>query len=183
MSENDPSEGTKPETPEAPAATPSTPVVPDEVTTLKSRNAGLDAKVTTLSQAQIAAEARATAAEAKLAQYEQGKLGADEALRAQLVAEQERTKAAEKKAALALVEAHYPEAFAELGEAAFDLTPEKLASLEARLKGVAEGEEAPTPRGADPARRSGSRTPAKAPTISDVEAEANRMFPVWPWKN
>ena len=33
-----------------------TPQVPDEVTTLRSRNAGLDAKVTTLSQALKAAE-------------------------------------------------------------------------------------------------------------------------------
>jgi hypothetical protein len=180
MSENDNNVGAPTDAPGG-TAQPSAPVAPDEIATLKSRLQGQDAKITTLATAQTAAEARAAAAEAKLAQYEQGKLGADEALRAQLVAEQAKTAAAEQKAALALVKAEYPEAFKELGQAASALTPEQLASLEARLRGVAEVEPQ-TPLGSNPAK-SGQHPPAKAPTLEDVEAQGRAAFPDWPWKN
>src|SRR5690349_54765 len=79
--------GTTPETSEAPApaeAVTGTPAVDSEVTTLRSRNAGLDAKVTELQKAAKAAEERAAEALQKLQDYESGKVQADEALRAQL---------------------------------------------------------------------------------------------------
>lgn len=110
---------------------------PDEVTTLRSRNQGLDAKVTTLTQAQKAEKARADAAEQKLRDYEANKVGADEALRAQLAVKEDELKAARQEAALARIESQFPETYAVLGEAAFGLSAEKLAEAEARFKGVA----------------------------------------------
>jgi hypothetical protein len=118
-----------------------TPPVADEVTTLRSRNAGLDAKVTALTKERKEANARAEAAEAKLAEYEAGRVGADEALRAQLAAKDAELNAVRKDAHLARIEAQYPETFAVLGEAAAGLSAEKLAEAEARFTGV----EAPAP--------------------------------------
>lgn len=164
----DDDEGTPPPAP--PATGPSA----DEVTVLKSRNAGLDAKVTSLTAAQAAADARAVAAEAKLAQYEQGKLGSDEALRAQLAAEQAKTAEALQEAKAARLEAKFPETFAVFGNEAAVFSDDKLAASEARLTGGADSGEPPTPRGNNPPR-AGQRTPAKPPTIADVEADLRRQ--------
>lgn len=118
----------------------------DESATYLSRIAGLDAKVTTLTDAQKAAEARALAAEQKLAQYETGKVNADEALRAQLAAKDAELATERKQAALARVEAKFPETYALLGEATASMAPEVLAATEARLKGVTpEDDDSPTP--------------------------------------
>lgn len=114
-----------------------TPAKPDEVTLLRSRTAGLDAKVTALTQSEKAAIAERDAALAKLADYEAGKVGADEALRAQIAAKEDELKAARQEALLARIEAQYPETYAVLGEAAANLSADKLAEAEARFKGVA----------------------------------------------
>lgn len=154
----------------------------DEVTLLKSRLAGQDAKITELTNKATAAETAAAAAAAKLTAYEAKTVGADEALRAQLVAEQQKTQAAEQKAALALIKATYPEAFAELGDAAAGLTEEKLASIEARLQGVAADGEAKTPRGVNGARTGAAAgTAAKPPTIADVEAQIRAQAKNFSW--
>jgi hypothetical protein len=149
----------------------------DEVSLYISRLNGQTAKVTELTRANAAADARAAAAEAKLADYESGKLGADEALRAQLVAEQAKTKAAEQKAALALVKAQYPESFSELGEATATLTTEQLAALEARLTGDDGSDDGlPTPKRHNETKSS-SGTPgaAKARTVAEIEADLLAM--------
>lgn len=145
----------------------------------ESRVRGLDAKVTELQKLQAAADERATAAERKLAEYEAGKVGADEALRAQLAAEQAKTAEAERRAALALIQAQYPETFSVLGDAAAALTTDQLAAAEARFAGSAG--ESPTPL-----RHNGAKTTngaavdaGKKPTSQDLIAQLKAMPRPW----
>lgn len=160
--------GASSEAPEAPATgTPA--AAPDEATTLRSRNAGLDAKVTELTLAKAAAEAAAQASATKLADYEAGKVNADEALRAQLAAAQGETATARKEAALALVEAKYPETFAVLGEASASLTADQLAASEARFRGVP-AEPTETTIKPTPLSTGTARPPTTAKNIEDMSA-------------
>lgn len=164
----DTNEGTTAEATEA-QSTEATPAAgtqtPDEVTTLRSRNAGLDAKVTELTKARKAAEEAAAAAAAKLAEYEAGRVGADEALRAQLAAKDAELAEVRKQAALAQVAAAYPETFSVLGEAAVALSADQLAAAEARFRGVPGEAEPPTPVGANP-----PRTTTRAKALEDMSA-------------
>ena len=148
MSDQDP--GTEDGTTEAPAAGDAADKAvtqpSDEVTKLRSRNAGLDAKVTELSTATKTAVRERDEALAKLSDYEAGKVGADEALRAQLDAVKAEAAQARQEALLARIEAKYPETYAVLGEAAASLSVDKLAEAEARFAGVA----APEPTAAAP---------------------------------
>ena len=145
----------------------------------ESRARGLDAKVTELVKLQAAADERAKSAEQKLAEYEAGKIGNDEALRAQLAAEQAKTAEAERKAALALIAAQYPETFGVLGDAAAALTTDQLAAAEARFAGSAGG--SPTPL-----RHNGAKTTngapvdaGKKPTSQDLIAQLRAMGRPW----
>lgn len=154
---------------------------PDEVTLLRSRAAGLDAKVTELSKAQRAAEARAADAERKLSEYEAGRVSSDEALRAQLEAKNAEVEAARKELALARVESRYPEAFRELGDTAASLPEEKLAAIEARLSGAsAQDTEPPTPRGNNSTRtQNGGTSAPKEETSADIIARLRTMPSPW----
>lgn len=126
------------------AVVPGTPA-PDEVTTLRSRLSGQDAKVTELLKSNAAEKARAEAAEARAAELAQGKDNGDQELR-RLLAERDAELATVRKAAAAAqVKADYPETFSVLGEAAASLTSDQLAAAEARFKGVAAGAGAPPP--------------------------------------
>ena len=126
---------------EAPAAVTQT---PDELAQLRSRNSGLNAKVTEL-QAKLAAEQSArTAAEQAAA----GKAGTDDVLNKRIAELQEQLAANEKAAALAVAGTKYPEAFAVLGDGIANMPSENLAALEARLTAAKDsGEVVPeTPR-------------------------------------
>lgn len=152
----------------------------DDAASLRSRLSGQDAKITELTKARTEAEARAAAADKRLAEYEAGKVGADEALKAQLKVESDRANAAERKAQIAEIKATYPEAYVELGDAVADMPAEKLASLEARLSGRQDSGEPPTPRGQNGARTTvvpGSREDKR--TSADILAELKTQ-PV-PW--
>lgn len=149
------------EAPEAPATGTQT---PDEVTTLRSRNAGLDAKVTELTKARQAAEQAAAEAAAKLADYESGKVQADEALRAQLSAKEQELEAIRQEALVARIEAKYPETFALFGNAVTGMTPETLAASEARLTGAGFDAVPETPR---PVGNNAARP--QAPTKKAIE--------------
>lgn len=149
----DGNEGTTEGTEQAPGTESETPAAgtvqtPDEVTTLRSRNAGLDAKVTSLSQETASHKAAREAAEQKLRDYESGKVQADEALRAQLSEKDIELAQVRREAALARIEAKFPETFGVLGEAAASLTADQLAASEARFAGVpAESNTPPVPLG------------------------------------
>lgn len=151
----------------------------DEVTVLRSRNAGLDAKVTALTQAQKAAEQRAADALAKLEAYEAKTVGSDEALRAQLDVSKAELAAARQETALARIAAAYPETFAVLGEAAANLSPEKLAEAEARFRGVPPEEPAPIPR---PIGNNQSRSREKPAETSGDDIEAQLRTMTLPWR-
>ena len=150
----------------------------DEVTTLKSRNAGLDAKVTALQEAEKAAKAEAAEAKAKLAAYEAGKVGNDEALRAQLQVKQAELETAKREALLAKIEAKYPETYAVLGEAAANLSADKLAEAEARFKGVGETSSPQSPIGNNPSRTQGGASSATqtGPEGETLEQMRKRVF-------
>lgn len=141
------SEGT--EAPEAEAS--AAPQTPDELAALKSRNSGLNAKVTEL-QKQLADErAGRTAAEQAAA----GKAGTDDVLNKRIKELEETIAKNEAQAAIAAKGAKYPEAFSELGEDIANMSAEKLAALEARLtaaKDDGESGEPPKPVGNNPAR-------------------------------
>ena len=154
----------------------------DEVTTLKSRNAGLDAKVSALLTAESTAKAEAAEARAKLAAYEQGKVGSDEALRTQLQAKETELATARQEALLARIEAKYPETFAVLGEAAANLSADKLAEAEARFKGVSSEETSVKPKGNNPARTQGGASDATVigPEGETLEQTRKRVFSLRP---
>jgi hypothetical protein len=153
------------------AAATGTPAAPDEVTTLRSRNAGLDAKVTELQKETVAEKAAREAAEQKLRDYEAGKVGADEALRAQLSEKDKELAQVRMEAALARIEAKYPETFAVLGDAAASLTADQLAASEARFAGVPGESSTPTP----PATN-GARPPTTGKDIEDMNAAELREY-------
>jgi hypothetical protein len=143
--------GTPPTTPEVQPEAAVTPEPVDEVTKLKSRNAGLDAKVSELLRAQAAEKARADAAEARAMELAAGKDNGDQELRAQLQAKEAELTETRKLAALNRIEAKYPETFGVLGAAAAGLTEDQLAASEARFAGVTETS-APRTLGSNPQR-------------------------------
>jgi uncharacterized protein (DUF3084 family) len=179
---SDENEGTTDESGEAQTEQAGTPQTPDEVTTLRSRNAGLDAKVTELSKKAKAAETAAAEAAAKLAAYEAQTVGADEALRAQLQAKDAELAEARREAAVARIEAKYPETYGLFGDAVATMADDVLAASEARLKGVAADTEPPKPIGNNPSRStggaSGTANPAEE-TVADIEARLRSMTPPW----
>jgi len=153
----DTNEGATPESEEAQqaaaTATVGTPTPVDEVTTLRSRNAGLDAKVTSLIQQAAVEKARADAAEARALALASDKENGDAELRALVEAQKLLIAKTAAEAKLARIEAKYPESFGVLGDAAAGLTDDQLAANEARLTARFAGEiETPTPVGANPGR-------------------------------
>lgn len=170
----------------APEAT-GTPVPADEVTTLRSRNAGLDAKVTELTKARLAAEEAAAQAATKLAQYESGVVKGDEALRAQLQAKEAELNAARQEASLARIAAAYPETFAVLGDAAANMPADKLAEAEARFKGVAAlpaESNTPPPVGNNAARPlAPGIKPVEDMTLAEFKAHAAAQFSNTRWSD
>jgi hypothetical protein len=154
---------------QAPAA--GTPAQPDEVTTLRSRNAGLDAKVTELQKAAAAAQQARDEALARLSDYENGKVKADEALSAQLAAKDAELAAVRKEATLARVAAKYPETFGVLGDAAAALSEDQLAASEARMTaGFVPETPVPTPIGNNPGRQQAA-APKSLEDMSATELE------------
>src|SRR6478735_5969229 len=102
-------------------------------TTLLSRISGLDAKVTSLAESNKAKDTTIEALQKQVAEMQSGTIDKDEALRAQVAQKDAELELVRKEAALARIEAKYPETFAVLGEAAAALTADQLAASEARF--------------------------------------------------
>jgi len=156
---------------------------PDENTKLRSRNAGLDAKVSSLTATAAAEKARADAAEARAQALADGKENGDAELRAQNAALKAEAEEARQAARVALLAGRYPESFAELGEAIGNISPDKLASMEARLAGVPSPEDQSNnvrPIGNNQ-NRSASTTAARTPSeqLADMEAKFLSTAPPW----
>ena len=173
MPQTDPNAATAPEGGEAPAAdapapAAAAPTTPDELATLKSRNSGLNAKVSDLQKQLDAEKAARTAAE----QAAVDKAGADEPLKQRIAALEAELEAGKKAAALATKGAQYPESFRELGEDIAGMSTEKLAALEARLTAAKDGgdePETPRPVGNSPARPTG---PKNVEDMTSAELQA-----------
>jgi hypothetical protein len=150
---------------------------PDEVTTLRSRNAGLDAKVTELTKASKAAEQKAADALAKLQAYEEGKVGSEEALRAQLQRVEAEAAQARREAKVARIEAKFPETFKVFGDAVAEMGEDKLAEAETRFKGVpAESDTPPKPLGNNPSRTQGAASDAQTGGEETLDQMRKRVF-------
>lgn len=179
--------GTAPElgeAPEAPEAAPAaavvqgTPSTADEVTTLRSRNAGLDAKVTTLSQTAAAEKARADAAEARALALANEKENGDQELRAQVKLLEANAAKSQLEAKLARIEAKYPETYGVIGEAAAGLSDDVLAASEARMKGDAQEPETALPVGANPGRaQSAVPKTLEEMTLAELEKHLKGLDP------
>jgi hypothetical protein len=137
------------------------------VTTLKSRAAGLDAKVTELQKTIAAADDARKAAEARLAEYETGKANESEAARAQIERLNAELANTRKAAQVADLRAQYPESYSVYGEAIAGIPADVLAAGEARLRGVPEESHTPPPVGNNQMR---SQAPATK-TIEEMSLE------------
>lgn len=173
--------GTTSEATEAQEPATATGTQPDELVTLRSRNAGLDAKVTSLSQKAAAEKARADAAEARALALADAKENGDAELRAELERIKAESAKTREEAKLARIEAKYPETFSVLGQSAASLADDQLAAAEARFAGVAAGAGAPArPIGNNPSRVGSTSGPQTAKErLADMEAKI-RATPI-PW--
>jgi chromosome segregation ATPase len=142
----------------------------DLLASLRSRNSGLNAKVSEQEALIKSLRDELGTARAGLTDKE----SADADLRAQLEAAQKEKEQLQRQFEVATLSSKYPEAYAELGDGIFGLAPEKLASIEARLSGAKDsGEEQETttrPVGNNPQRAaSGSKR------IEDMTTEELRQ--------
>lgn len=185
MADND--EGTTTTEPQAQPSESTAPAAgtvtqPDEVTTLRSRNAGLDAKVTSLSQAHKDALARAEAAEARALALAEEKENGDQELRAELARIKAENAQARAEAAVARKGAQYPEAFAVFGDDIANMSDDKLAAAEARFKGIAGEAELPTPVGNNAARTAApANKPIEEMTLAELKAHGSQAFNGLTW--
>lgn len=149
------------------------PQTPDELAELKSRNSGLNAKVTEL-QKQLADERNArTAAEQAAA----GKAGTDDVLNKRIEELKAELEAGKKAAELAQKGAKYPESYRELGDDIAGMPSEKLAALEARLtaaKDEGDAVETPKPVGNNPVRTTGAKS-IEDMTSAELQAEIKKL--------
>ncbi len=157
----------------APAAAAAT--TPDELTTLKSRNSGLNSKVTELSDQLKAEKTARELAEAAVRDSTKG----DEALRKQLADALELNAKQAKAVELANMKTTYPEAAELLGEGIVGMAPEVLAAMETRLKGVVAGGEAgavetPVPVGNNAQRTTGPKS-IEDMTSAELQAEIKKL--------
>ena len=130
------------------------PVTPDELATLKSRNSGLNAKVTELQKQLDAERAGRTAAEQAAA----GKAGTDDVLNKRIAELEAALAENAKKTAIAEKGAKYPESYGLVGDGIENLAPDVLAAMEARLLGAKDAGEPETPKpvGNNPQRGAGT---------------------------
>lgn len=146
--------------------------------TLQSRYAGQTAKVNTLTEQNRILQEQLAAAQRERDEARTGVTTADEAAKALIAAKDEEIARERQERQLERIEIKYPETFAELGEAAVGLSEDKLASMEARLKGAAAGEvETPTPRGMNASRQDSSAASSrdKEETSDDIIARLSKM--------
>lgn len=154
----------------------------DEVTTLRSRISGYTAKVNELTTAQKALAKERDDLKAALDKALAGTVDKDEALRSVAAEKDGEIQRLRREAALAKIEAKYPETFAVLGEAAASLSPESLAEAEARFRGVAAGNVTPPkPIGNNPPRTQGGASSAQTdPAGETLDQLKKRVFGMVP---
>lgn len=148
-----------------------------ELASLRSRNSGLNAKVTDLQKQVEALTGELGTARAGLTDKE----SADADLRAQLAEAQKSIATLTRTNEVNAIAAQYPEAFKELGEGIHGMKPETLASLEARLSGAAapaageEQTETPRPVGNNPQRSVSGSKPIEDMTSEELRESLRTM--------
>lgn len=155
---------------------------PDELATLKSRNTGLNKANTELQQALAAEKAARAAAEKAADDLRTGKTSEQEALAKLLADAKAEVEATKTEAALARIEAKYPETFKLFGAATATMQADVLAASEARLTGAPdEGEESdrPTPKpvGNNPPRTATGNKRIEDMTKDELNAEWAKLTP------
>ncbi|HET7070157.1 MAG TPA: hypothetical protein VFI40_04990 [Nocardioides sp.] len=157
----------------------------NEVSVLRSRYAGQTAKVNELTSEKTALEQQLQTLQSQLSDLQSGKVSAEDAAKALVDAKDQVIAKLEAGIKLADLKGRFPEVYAELGEDMQGLSEAKLAAMEARLQGNAgEGDDAPTPRGNNAARKEGGAAGgegSKPKTAEDVLAEMRSMAlpPEW----
>ena len=148
-----------------------------ELASLRSRNQGLNAKVTEL-QTQIGTlTTELGTARAGLTDKE----SAYADLRAQLAKANDTIANLTRQNEAAALSARFPEAAKELGDSIAGMKPETLAALEARLAGAAastqsEGlEETPRPVGNNPQRTTSGPKPIEEKTVEELRQDLRDM--------
>jgi hypothetical protein len=145
--ENQPGDGAAATATPAGAAETAQATASPQDTTLLSRIAGLDAKVTTLVTQNTEKDALIASLQEQVSKAQSGVVDKDEALRAQVAAKDAELAQVRQEAAITAIKAQYPETFSVLGTAAASLTADQLAASEARFAGVAAVPETPVPVG------------------------------------
>lgn len=157
-------------------------VTADEVTTLRSRVSGYTAKINEMSTSNKALAKERDELRARLDEFQRGAVDKDEALRAVASEKDAEINRLLREAALARIEAKYPETFSVLGEAAVNLSAEALAEAEARFRGVsAEQTVPPKPIGNNPPRTQGGASSAQTNPEGETLAQLRkRVFSMNP---
>lgn len=150
----------------------------DDASLLRSRLSGQTAKVNQLQAERDTIKAERDALALQVAAAQKGEVNKDEALKAQIAAKDTELAAIRQEAALARIEAKYPEAYAELGELAANMPADKLAALEARLTNAQTDEEPPSPRGNNGPRTTGAAKPREE-SSQDILAKLKAQGLPW----
>lgn len=171
------------EAPESQAA--GTPPQVDEVTTLRSRNAGLDAKVTKLQDTAKAEKARADELQKKLDDYISGKASEDEDTRALLLRLNSELAASQAAAKVAGLAVKYPETYGTVGDAIAAMSEDQLEAAEARFRGVpVESNTPPPPVGNNAQRPAAAGTkPLEEMTLDELKAHGAAAFANTRWND
>lgn len=161
----------------------------DQVSLLTSRLNGQTAKVGELTRQATEKDSTIAALQARIAEFEAGKVSADEAANARVAAIQKELENERASRKTDTLKARFPETFAVFGDTASTFTEDVLAASEARLVkggGAESGEdnEPPTPQTHNESRSASSGTgkAAKPETAADVRARLEAT--PWPeeWK-
>lgn len=162
----------------------------DQVSLLTSRLNGQTAKVGELTRQATEKDSTITALQARIAEFEAGKVSADEAANARVAAIQKELDTERAARKTDTLKARFPETFAVFGDTASTFTEDVLAASEARLvkgggdAGSDEDAEPPTPQTHNESRSASAAgtKAAKPETAADIRARLEAT--PWPeeWK-
>lgn len=156
---------------------------PDEITKLRSRTQGLDAKVTSLTQSQAAEKTRADAAEAKLQEYIGGKAVEDTDTRALLQRLSMELDASKQAAKVAGIAAKYPETYGVIGDGVGAMSEDQLAAAEARFRGVPDESNRPPTVGNNVTRPSTGVKTIQEMSLAELKDYAQAQFKDTKWED
>jgi len=146
----------------------------DQVSLLTGRLNGQTAKVGELTRQLAEKDSALTALQARITEFESGKVSADEAANARVAAIQKELDTERAARKTDTLKARFPETFSVFGDTASTFTEDVLASSEARLTGAGDGGEGgsaepPTP-GVHNESKTGKPAEKKPESLEDMKA-------------